>query len=224
MSIANDPEVQSRGDAEPAHAAERMSEAPARGLVFILSGPSGVGKNTITQCLKDDGFPLGYVVTATTRPRREGEAHSVHYFFLSEAEFGALRDSGGLLEHAIVHGKNYGIPREEFRAVLRRGKDVLVPPEVQGAATLRQALPNAITIFLAPSSLEELRARLEDRNSESVEERAIRLATAAREMEHQSEYDYLVINEQGRIRESVDKIKAIITAERCRVHPRLVTL
>ena len=201
-----------------------LGEAPATGRVFILSGPSGVGKDTITQFLKDDGFPLGYCVTATTRRPRPGEIDGVHYRFLTDEEFAALREGGQLLEHAIVHGKQYGIPVEGMRRALRAGNDVLVPPDVQGAATLRARLPNAIAIFLAPPSLNELVPRLANRGSEGAEERAVRLETAKREMERVSEYDYLVINERGKVYESVEKIKAIITAERCRVRPRLVTL
>ena len=201
-----------------------LGEAPATGRVFILSGPSGVGKDTITQFLKDDGFPLGYCVTATTRRPRPGEIDGVHYRFLTDEEFAALREGDQLLEHAIVHGKQYGIPVESMRRALRAGNDVLVPPDVQGAATLRAKLPNAITIFLAPPSLEELAPRLANRGSEGTEERAVRLEAAKREMQRASEYDYLVINERGKVYESVEKIKAIITAERCRVRQRLVTL
>jgi guanylate kinase len=200
------------------------STAPVEGRVFILSGPSGVGKDTITKCLKDIGFPLGYCVTATTRRQRPGEIHGVSYYFLSEDEFAALEAAGGLLEHAVVHGQRYGIPVEGLRAGLRTGHDVLVTPDVQGAATLRAKLPHAITIFLAPPTLEELVPRLAKRGSETPEERAIRLATAEREMQRVDEYDYVVVNERGRVYESVEKIKAIITAERCRVQPRLVRL
>jgi guanylate kinase len=200
------------------------ADAPVTGLVFILSGPSGVGKDTITKCLKDSRFPLGYCVTATTRRQRPGEVDGVSYYFLSEEEFAALEAADGLLEHAVVHGKRYGIPIEGLRAGLRTGHDVLVTPDVQGAATLRAKLPHAITIFLAPPTLEELVPRLANRGSETPEERAVRLATAEREMQRVDEYDYVVVNERGRVYESVEKIKAIITAERCRVNPRLVTL
>jgi guanylate kinase len=200
------------------------AQVPATGLVFILSGPSGVGKDTITNCLRDEGFRLGYCVTVTTRRRRTGEVHAVHYYFLTVEEFEALREAGGLLEHAVVHGNSYGVPLEGMRRALREGNDVLIPPEVQGAATLRAKIPNAVTIFLAPPSIDELAPRLARRGSETAEERAERLETARREMEHVDEYDYLVVNARGRLDESVARIKAIITAERCRVHPRLVTL
>ena len=224
FSIAEGLNVGTLGATEITAAGAVTSEQPATGLLFILSGPSGVGKDTITNFLKEEGFPLSYPVTATTRQRRPGEVDGVDYHFLSEEQFAALLESGGFLEHAVVHGKHYGIPIEEVRAGLRSGKDVLLPPDVQGAATVRAKLPNAITIFLAPPTLEELAPRLATRGSESPDERAVRLATAAREMERRHEYDYLVVNERGRVFESVQKIKAIITAERCRVRPRLVTL
>lgn len=229
-SIAGGPDTEPSGPTEglpvleaPAFGVGRF-DVPVTGLVFILSGPSGVGKDTITKCLKEDGFPLGYCVTATTRRQRPGEVDGVSYYFLTDEEFLRLRETGRLLEHAVVHGKNYGIPIEGLRAPLRAGNDVLVTPDVQGAATLREKLPNAITIFLAPPTLEELVPRLANRGSESLEERALRLETAAREMERVSEYAYVVVNERGRVYESVQKIRAIITAERCRVQPRLVTL
>lgn len=221
-SIADGPTPRPRDPG--ASLAVGVADAPARGLVFILSGPSGVGKDTVIRHLKEDGFSLAYCVTATTRPRRAYEVHGVHYYFLGEDEFDALRKSGGLLEHAVVHGHLYGIPVEGMRRALREGKDVLVPPEVQGAATLRASLPNAITIFLAPPSLDELGPRLADRGSESPDERLVRLRTAKAEMDRVSEYDYLVINERGKVAESVDRIKAIITAERSRVRPRVITL
>jgi guanylate kinase len=221
-SIADGPSPRPRD--QEASLAVGVTDAPARGLVFILSGPSGVGKDTVIRHLKKDGFPLAYCVTATTRHRRAYEVHGVHYYFLGEDEFHALRESGGLLEHAVVHGHWYGIPLEGMRRAMREGNDVLVPPEVQGAATLRANLPNAITIFLAPPSLEELGPRLADRGSESPDERLVRLRTAKCEMERVSEYDYLVINERGKVAESVERIKAIITAERSRVRPRVITL
>jgi guanylate kinase len=199
-------------------------ETIATGLVFIMSGPSGVGKSTIIRHLKEDGFPIGYGVTATTRQQRPDELHGVHYYFLTEDEFDAWLASGRLLEHAVVHGRRYGIPIDGLRAALRQGHDVLIPPEVQGAATVRTKLANAIAIFLAPPTLDDLAPRLASRGSETPEERELRLRTAVREMEQLPRYDYVVVNAQGRVHDSVEQIKAIITAERCRIDKRLVTL
>ncbi|HET6318810.1 MAG TPA: guanylate kinase, partial [Chloroflexota bacterium] len=162
----------------------------ASGLVFVLSGPSGVGKSTLIEQLKNDGFPITYCVTATTRPRRAGEEHGKHYYFLTDEEYDALLAADQFLEHAVVHNLyRYGIPLQSIRDGLRLGKDLIMAPDVQGASTVRWKLPNAITIFLRPASLEELLPRLEARGTETDYEKRIRLATAEREMQRMSEYD-----------------------------------
>ena len=198
---------------------------PASGLVFVLSGPSGVGKSTLIEHLKQDGFPITHCVTATTRPRRQGEEHGIHYYFLSEDDYDGLLARDEFLEHAVVHNLyRYGIPLDSLRAGLRRGQDIILAPDVQGASTVRWKLPNAITIFLRPSSLDELEPRLAARGTESADERRIRLATAEREMQRVSEYDYVVVNQRDRLADAVADLKAIVLAERLRVCPRLVTL
>jgi guanylate kinase len=216
--------VESIADDASASADSSLDSCTASGLVFVISGPSGVGKDTIKQHLKDRGFPLGYCVTATTRPARDQEIHGVHYFFVSDAEFEAMLEGGQLIEHAVNHGKRYGIPFLGLRAGLKRGPDVLVTPDVQGAAALRAKYPGVVSIFIAPPSLDELKPRLAGRKSETPEELTIRLETAAREMERVPEFDYLVINERDRINQTVDTVQAIVLAERCRVHRRTVTL
>ncbi len=203
---------------------QRREREEARGLVFVLSGPSGVGKDAVTELLKKSGFPISFCVTATTRRPRPGEVHGKNYFFLSKEEFLAMRDRGELLEWAVVHGNYYGIPRSQVKEGLKKGQDLLITVDVQGAATLRRTIPGAIFIFLAPPSLEELVRRLEKRGTETEEERATRLAAARREMEQIELYDYVVVNYPNRQDEAVEKIKAIITAERSRVRPRYVTL
>jgi guanylate kinase len=222
-SIANDP---SAGDDLSSQRSGLTSDAGrASGLVFVISGPSGVGKDTIKQCLRESDFPIGYCVTATTRKAREGEVHGLHYFFVSDAEFARMLNQGELIEHAVVHGKHsYGIPLEGLRAGMRSGRDVLVTPDVQGASTLRALIPNAISIFLAPTSLEELKPRIADPSSGRLEDLDQRLRTAAAEMRRVGEFDYLVVNEDGKLDQTVDQVKAIITAERARVRPRRVVL
>ncbi|TME40224.1 MAG: guanylate kinase [Chloroflexi bacterium] len=200
-------------------------ETPASGLVFVLSGPSGVGKSSLIERLKRDDFPITHCVTATTRPRRQGEEHGVHYYFLADAEYDALLEKGQFLEHAVVHNLyRYGIPLHSIRDALRRGQDVILAPDVQGASTVRWKLPNAISIFLRPPSLDELAPRLAARGTETTEERHIRLATAEREMQRVSEYDYVIVNHRDRLDQAVGDLKAIIVAERLRVCPRTVTL
>ena len=223
VSIANDSEV---GDDPGMRSAKVVSDAGrAYGRVFVISGPSGVGKDTIKNRLRESGFPLGYCVTATTRPARPGEQHGRDYYFLTEAQFKAKLDQGQFIEHAIVHGKHwYGIPIEGLRAGMRSGDDVLVTPDVKGAATLRALIPNAISIFLAPANPEELRLRIADPSSGRTEDLETRMKTAAAEMRRMGEFDYVVVNENGKLDQTVEHVKAIITAERLRVKPRRVVL
>jgi guanylate kinase len=204
---------------------QEKPDTPASGLVFVLSGPSGVGKSTLIERLKRDEFPITHCVTATTRPRRLGEEHGVHYYFLAESEYDALLEHGQFLEHAVVHNVyRYGIPLHSIRDGLRRGKDVILAPDVQGASTVRWKLPNAITIFLRPQSLEELVPRLQARGTETMDERRTRMETAEREMLRMSEYDYVIVNRADRLDQAVADLKSIILAERLRVCPRTVTL
>jgi guanylate kinase len=212
---------------------DALTEQPARrtegyesvrGRVFILSGPSGVGKDSLTNELKRQAFPLSFCITATTRQPRPGEQDGVHYFFLDEATFEQMRRNDELLEWAMVHGHHYGIPRWQVREGLRCGHDIMITVDVQGGETLRRKLPGAVFIFLAPPKLEDLLPRLRKRGTESPDELKIRLQNAVREMEHWPRYDYFVLNHSERLHEAVDTIKAIITAERHRVNPRLVTL
>jgi len=201
------------------------ADTPASGLVFVLSGPSGVGKSTLIEQLKKDAFPITYCVTATTRPRRAGEEHGKHYYFLTDPEYDALLEAGQFLEHAIVHNLyRYGIPLQSIREGLRKGNDLIMAPDVQGASTVRWKLPNAITIFLRPSSLQELLPRLEKRGTEDEDERRIRLETAEREMQRMSEYDYVIVNQSERLAQAMADLKAIIGAERLRLCRRDVTL
>jgi guanylate kinase len=201
------------------------ADTPASGLVFVLSGPSGVGKSTLIDQLKKDAFPITYCVTATTRPRRAGEEHGKHYYFLTDEEYDALLSADQFLEHAVVHNLyRYGIPLQSIREGLRRGNDLIMAPDVQGASTVRWKLPNAITIFLRPSSLDELMPRLEKRGTETMDERRIRLETAEREMQRMSEYDYVIVNKSDRLAQAMADLKAIISAERLRLCRRNVTL
>jgi guanylate kinase len=198
---------------------------PASGLVFVLSGPSGVGKSTLIERLKHDQFPITHCVTATTRPVRHGETHGVHYYFLTEAEYDHLLETQQFLEHAVVHNLyRYGIPLHSIRDGLRQGRDVILAPDVQGASTLRWKVPNAVTIFLRPLSLDELLPRLAARGTEALDERHVRLKTAEREMQRMSEYDYVIVNQRDRLDQAVADLKSIISAERLRVCPRAVTL
>jgi guanylate kinase len=201
------------------------TSAPVSGLVFVLSGPSGVGKSTLIERLKRDQFPITPTVTATTRPMRHGEEHGIHYYFVAETEYDTLLGAGQFLEHAVVHNLyRYGIPLYSIRDGLRRGHDVILALDVQGASTVRWKLPNAITVFLRPLSLGELEPRLAARGTESAEERRIRLTTAEREMQRMSDFDYVIVNQRDGLDQAVADLKSIVLAERLRVCPRIVTL
>jgi guanylate kinase len=197
---------------------------PVKPLLFVLSGLSGAGKDSVLNGLRKSGYPLEFMVTVTTRARRPGEKDGVHYHFISGADFQKLIDTRQLLEWANVYGNRYGVPREPVRQALASGKDVIVKIDVQGAATIKQILPQAVFIFLTAPSLEELAPRLKQRRTETPEEYELRLKTARAELEKLPLFDYLVINRHGELDRAVADIKAIITAEKSRVKPREIRL
>jgi len=192
--------------------------------LIVLSGPSGVGKDATMGRMKERGIPLHYTVTATTRPPRPNEVHGRDYFFISMEEFQRLIAQGELLEWALVYGDYKGIPKQQVREALARGEDVILRIDVQGAATVRQLAPEAVLIFLAPPSMEELAGRLRQRRTESEEALQRRLQAAWQEMDTLPIFDYIVVNYEGRLDETVDRIVAILQAEKMRVHPRRVGL
>jgi guanylate kinase len=193
-------------------------------LLIVISGPSGVGKDSVIRRMKELNYPFHFVITATTRPPRKGERHGVDYFFLSEDEFVRLMQEGEFLEHAWVYGEYKGVPKEQVRRALASGQDVIMRLDVQGAATVRRLVPDAILIFLLPGSEEELLNRLRKRGTESSEALQRRLATLREEMTHITEFDYAVVNREGQLDLAVEKIAAIITAEKCRTKQRVIRL
>jgi guanylate kinase len=193
-------------------------------LLIVVSGQAGVGKDSLIQRMKERGYPIHFVVTATDRPPRPGEVHGKDYFFLTTDEFEQMVQDEELLEHAIVYGQYKGIPKQQVREALASGKDVIMRVDVQGAATVRQIAPEAILIFLVASSEDELEQRLRDRGSDSPEQLAERLVTAREEMERLTEFDYVVVNPDGELDQAVDDVVAIIRAEHCRVEQRVVKL
>jgi guanylate kinase len=193
-------------------------------LLVVISGPSAAGKDSVVQRMKEQGLPFHFVVTATTRPKRSHEVNGVDYVFVSMSEFADMIERQELLEYAVVYGDYKGIPKQQVRDALASGKDVIMRLDVQGAATVRRLVPDAILIFLTTSSEEELIARLQVRRTESPEQLKIRIATSRQEMKRLHEFDYVVINRQDRLDEAVAQVAAIIEAEHCRVQPRRVTL
>jgi len=193
-------------------------------LLIVISGPSGVGKDTVLQRMKERGLPFHFVVTATTRPRREGEVHGKDYWFVTKDEFTRMIEADELMEYAIVYGDYKGIPRQQVRDALASGKDVILRIDVQGAETIRKLAPEALLIFLTTATEEELVHRLETRKTETAEDLKLRIATARKELQRIEAFDYVIINHDFRLDETVDNTRAIIDAEHHRVKPRKVTL
>ncbi|MEX1071575.1 MAG: guanylate kinase [Anaerolineales bacterium] len=193
-------------------------------LLVVISGPSGVGKDSVLARMKERGSPFHFVVTATTRPPRSEEKEGVDYIFVARDEFADLIEKGELLEYAIVYGDYKGIPKAQVRKALASGKDVVMRIDVQGAATIRKISPEALLIFLTTSSEEELVQRLENRKTENNEDLKLRIATARQEFKRINEFDYIVVNSENKLDKTVDKINAIIEAEHHRVSPRKVNL
>lgn len=193
-------------------------------LLIVISGPSGVGKDSVLELMKQRGLPFHFVVTATTRPPRPEERDGVDYLFVSREEFAGLIEKQELLEYAIVYNDYKGIPKDQVRKALTSGKDVVMRVDVQGAATVRKISPEAILVFITTSSEDELVERLERRKTETPENLKLRIATARQEFKRIEEFDYVVVNRDGELDETVDRIEDIISAEHHRVNPRRVQL
>lgn len=203
---------------------EALAQRPRPPLVVVISGPSGAGKDSLIRRMKERQVPFHFVVTATSRPPRPGEVDGVDYHFLSREQFEAGIRAGEFLEYAVVYGDYKGIPRWEIENALASGKDVILRVDVQGAATLRRLIPQAVFIFVIPASREELIARLQARGTETPESIARRLQAVEEELRHWAEFDYVVVNRDQRLDEAVDDILAIIRAEHHRAHPRRARL
>jgi guanylate kinase len=193
-------------------------------LLIVISGPSGVGKDVTINCLKESGYPFHFVVTATTRPKRTEEVNGVDYFFVSKSEFADLIENDELLEYAVVYGDYKGIPKQQVRQALASGKDVVMRIDVQGAATIRRLVPEAILIYLSAESEEALVQRLRERKTDPEDQLKIRIATAREEYKRLDLFDYVVINADGKLDKTCQTIVAIITAEKCRVEQREIDL
>jgi guanylate kinase len=185
-------------------------------MLVIVSGPSGVGKDTVIDELRQvvTDPPRHFVITCTTRPRRPYEVDGVHYHFLATEDFAALRDRGGFLESNLVHGHWYGTPRQEVREALTKGHDVILKIDVQGAAVVKQKVPDAMLVFLVPPSLEDLFSRLRSRATETADELDIRQRNAALELARADDYDHVVRNETGQVELTAARVDAIIRAEK----------
>lgn len=195
-----------------------------RPLLVVISGPSGVGKDATIQRMKDRGYSCFFVVTATTRARRPGEIDGVDYHFVSAATFADLIDRGELLEHALVYDQYKGIPKAGVRAALSSGQDVILRIDVQGAATIRRLVPEAVTIFLTAESEEALIERLRRRKTDDAAQLERRIETARNELRRATEFKYRIINRECALDETVDRVIAIVQAEKSRIDWQPVSL
>ena len=197
---------------------------PVAPLLIVISGPSGVGKDSVLHGLRQQGPPFRFVPTMNTRPRRSNEVDGVDYYFVSTEQFISMLERGELLEHAVVYGDYKGIAKQPIRAALASGQDVILRVDVQGAATIKRLVPPAIFIFLATGSEAELIERLSRRKTETPDSLRLRIATAREEMARIAEFDYVIVNHEDCLDETVQSVISIIRAEHCRVQPRMISL
>jgi len=197
---------------------------PPDPLLIVISGPSGVGKDSVIEEMKNRQLPFHFVVTATTRPPRPDEEHGVDYFFVSKERFEAMIDNQELIEHAVVYEDYKGVPKSQVQEGLQSGKHVVLRVDVQGAETIRDMVDGALLIFITTRNEEELIQRLKNRNTESEESLQLRIDTARQELQQMEIFDYVIKNREGELERAVDVIEAIITAEQHRVHQRKVEL
>jgi guanylate kinase len=193
-------------------------------LLIVISGPSGIGKDTVVDGLRERELSFHFVITATSREPRENETPGEDYFFYDKDEFERMIAAGEFLEYAWVYSAYKGVPKSQVREALASGEDVIMRLDVQGAATVRSLCPEAVLIFLTASSKAEWLQRLRDRRSESDAEMDLRVETAQKEYAQLAIFDYIVVNPSGSLDDALDVIESIITAEHHRVHHRSVKL
>jgi guanylate kinase len=193
-------------------------------LVIVLSGPSGVGKDATIARIRDSGVKFHYVVTATTREKRPNEIDGVHYHFLTGRVFKQMIARDEFLEHAEVYGKLYGVPKSEVRRPLEKGEDVIIKVDVQGAATLKKKIPDAVFICLLPPSLDDLQARLKNRNTDSSKSVSTRINKAEQEINCLPLFDYCVVNIRDDLERTAEAVAGIIRTEKHRVKPRVIRI
>ena len=183
-------------------------------LLVVITGPSGVGKDSLLARLKALGRPYHFAVTATTRPPRPEETEGVDYYFLSDERYDEMLANGEFLENATVYGHRYGVPRTPIRDALAAGRDVLMRTDVQGARYVKSVCPAALTVFVAPPSWEEMEWRLRSRGTDDPQQLQLRLRAAREELATAGEFDHTVVNDD--LNACVDEIERILAAERSR--------
>lgn len=192
-----------------------MLSKKKKGLLIVLSGPSGAGKGTICKALMEKEKNLKLSISATTRQPRNGEIEGKNYFFKLEDEFERMIENDSFLEWAKVYDHYYGTPKDFVLKNLEEGNDVVLEIDIQGALKIKEKFPEGVFIFILPPSMEELKNRIKKRGTESEEEIIKRFKSAYEELNYVSRYNYVVINDS--VEQAVEKIRAIIVAEKCRV-------
>jgi len=215
---------QSQAMKKTSHKEQSPFNLPRSPLLIVLSGPSGAGKDAVLGRMRELDYSLRYITTVTTRPLRPNEKDNRDYHFVSTERFQKMVSSNELLEWANVYGNWYGVPKQPVKQALDEGQDTIIKVDIQGAATIKKILPQAVLIFLTTQSMEEIIKRLRERHTESDFDLALRLQTAEEEIRQLTLFDYIVVNKQGEIDLAVSDIKAIITAEKCRVNRKKITL
>ncbi|MEM5773428.1 MAG: guanylate kinase, partial [Anaerolineaceae bacterium] len=198
---------------EPVFTPQLIQKYP---LMVVISGPSGIGKDSVVKRLSDRDGSFFFVVTATDRGPRPGEIDGVDYIFISKERFQEMIENDELIEHARVYSDYKGVPRAHVEQALRSGKDVILRLDVQGAARIRKLFPEAVLIFLLPESDEIWMERLQNRRTETQETLRIRQQAAREELEYLPIFDYAVVNETGQLEKTVDRVLAVIQTEHCR--------
>lgn len=192
-----------------------MIRTKKQGLLIVLSGPSGSGKNTVCDRVKEENPNIWESISMTSRQPRKGEKDGVNYYFVTREEFEENIKKDNMLEYAQFAGNYYGTPRKSVQKHLDKGEDVILVIEIQGALQIKKKLPQALFVFLLPPSMRELKRRLTDRGTESEEKIVKRFETAYKEINEISKYNYVIVNDK--VDNAASKLSAIIKAERCRV-------
>lgn len=199
-------------------------QPPKYPLMVVISGPSGIGKDLVVRLMEKQCSSFHFVVTAASRNPRPGEVDGVDYIFVTKEQFREMIDHNELIEYAEVYSEYKGIPRAHVEEALHSGKDVILRLDVQGAARIRVLFPEAVLIFLLPENVAQWMERLLNRKTETEEKLQIRQNAARDELKHLDIFDYAVVNETGKLDETVENVMAIIQSEHCRIHPRKIQL
>ncbi|MSQ09713.1 MAG: guanylate kinase [Dehalococcoidia bacterium] len=198
---------------------EPIELPPSSPLLFVLSGPAGVGKDTIFNKLRERDNSRHYAITVTTRLPRSNETNGVHYHFRSQEQLMQMHAAGEFLEWAEVYGNYFGTPVGEIRGAYAAKTDTMMKVDVQGAAMIKRAIPEAVLIFIGPSSYAELVPRLTGRKPETMQQRETRLEAARRALEARHQFDYMLVNRDGGLIRTVDDVENIIRTEKLRTQP-----